>query len=208
VRASLPDATSRMGAVQDAAARLLRSDEDLSPDGRRALRTIGRNLRAIAAVNSVVQELQPGEADFEEVDPADLCAEVLADLDLPKQCLVVQGSPRRWEVVPGFLALALENLLKNSMEAHARRQIDRSALPVRVTIIFNQGRIEVRDTAGGIDPGLPDVFSPYISEKGIQQGSGLGLAQARSAVQLMDGHLTLAAQQPAGGAAFVIEVPL
>ena len=67
-------------------------------------------------------------------------------------------------------------------------------------------RITFLDTGGGIPPQvLERLFEPFVTSK--ERGIGLGLAISGKIVQEHGGRLT-ACNSPAGGAIFVIEMPL
>jgi signal transduction histidine kinase len=193
-----------VGALFDAMEQLRDEAPALSAKARQALRVIERNLRAITAVGAVVRKEAPVREAWASLDPARLAREVVAQLGLPEACVRVEGKPQLWELARDYVALALDNLLRNAIEAYARRGLPVPEPPVEVCVRYGCGEIRVRDRAGGIDPKLGDIFLPYVSEKGIRQNAGLGLTQAREALDLVGGRLELAGVQPEGGAEFVM----
>ncbi len=105
---------------------------------------------------------------------------------------------------PERLAQALENLLKNAVEASPAGQ------EVRLTISAPPGprgtiAFEVEDRG----PGLPRanrerLFQPFFTSK--EGGTGLGLANARKIVELLGGGIE-ARDRAGGGAVFRIVLP-
>jgi two-component system, NtrC family, nitrogen regulation sensor histidine kinase NtrY len=98
------------------------------------------------------------------------------------------------------------NLIDNAIEAFDPAQTDKK---ITVSTIFDAGRdlvvAEIADNGGGISP--PDfqkLFQPYFSTKG--RGTGLGLAIVQRIV-IEHGGKIRAANNPSGGASFVIELP-
>jgi len=168
---------------------------------------IDTSLRLSGATQGPSAVLQPSPQQYQDVDPVGVCRETLQQNHLDPEAVVFLGQPAPWEIAPGYLGLALHNLLVNSLEAYRRRSLPWPPQPVTLTIDYHLGTIRVSDSAGGIAPHIPDPFLPYVSEKGVQMTSGLGLLQARTAIQSMGGSLVLDPQQPNGGAAFLIQLP-
>ncbi len=104
----------------------------------------------------------------------------------------------------GYLQLALERLLDNSADAYERKQTPHDQRRVEIQVLTDCGQIRLQDQAGGIDPRMRDIFQPYVSSKGVRQSTGLGLSNARHAMQKNRGTLELAPRQPAGGTAFIL----
>ena len=104
---------------------------------------------------------------------------------------------------PAGLHQVVLNLLTNALaftppggriEAVARRDGDRAVL-------------RVRDTGPGIPPAaLPRIFEPFFTTRG-SEGTGLGLAVSHGIVRAHGGTIE-AADDPAGGAAFTVRLPL
>lgn len=168
---------------------------------------IDTSLRLSGAAQGSSAVLQPSPQQYQDVDPVGVCRETLRQNHLDPEAVVFLGQPAPWEIAPSYLGLALHNLLVNSLEAYRRRSLPLPPQPVTLTIDYNLGTIRVSDAAGGISPHISDPFLPYVSEKGVQMTSGLGLLQARTAIQSMGGSLVLDPQQPNGGAAFLIQLP-
>ena len=195
------DTNSRLAGIKPAL-RKLRSDRALIANCQHELDVIESNLTAIDAINLIVQGIKPIRA---RVDPTVMCRRVAQQQGLSDRSVTVIGEPAAWKLFDSYLAIALENLIKNSLETYGRRHRAKPAFPVYITIDHTQRSIEVWDQAGGVSSDSRDIFLPYVSEKGIQLSTGLGLAQARKAVELQNGTLTLAERQPEDGAKFVIQ---
>jgi signal transduction histidine kinase len=110
---------------------------------------------------------------------------------------------------PLLLATALDNLLRNAMEAAvAAKDLGRQARPrVRITTRRVNGavRVEVEDNAGGPPPGFEaGLFQPFVTTK--PRGIGLGLSMARQAVERQGG--SLAFERTATGSRFTVQLGL
>ena len=195
------DARSRLGGVLAALSRV-RLATDLPQRLRRDFLAIERNLVALEAVSRVVMGQQG--AGHREIDPGEICQDVLEENELPAACLARVGCVESWSIDVGYARLALDNLVINSLEAYRRRGLEHPPIPVRLDVRYSDFEIVVSDRAGGLSGNLPDPFLPYVSEKGVHQGAGLGLSQARRAMDLQGGSLVPSAEQPARGAAFVM----
>jgi PAS domain S-box-containing protein len=68
-------------------------------------------------------------------------------------------------------------------------------------------RLTVRDTGHGMDPvTLERIFDPYFTTKGIDRGSGLGLAVVHGIVKRHEGFVAVTSK-PAKGTTFVVFFP-
>jgi two-component system C4-dicarboxylate transport sensor histidine kinase DctB len=119
------------------------------------------------------------------------------DIDI-RAALKVVGDTVRTEQV-------LINLLHNAIDAVAA-QPERS-VSVVLEREADHAIIRVRDSG----PGIPEqvaqhLFEPFFTTKPCGKGLGLGLAISSSIVQAMNGQLT--AHNRAGGAEFVVRLPL
>ena len=120
----------------------------------------------------------------------------------------VQGAENEecLEIDPDYFQIVLDSLLQNAREAFERRGIDPGERRLRIELDPVAPCIRVRDNAGGIDPRLRErLFEPYISSKAVKQTTGLGLANARAIMALLDGQLSLANPQPPDGAEFLLQ---
>ncbi len=108
---------------------------------------------------------------------------------------------------PALLHQAFLNILINAEHAvaatgHGRITIREEADPERKVVLAT-----VHDSGPGIPPEvLPRIFDPFFTTKDVGQGTGLGLAITYGIVQDHGGSI-YAANPPAGGAAFTIELP-
>jgi signal transduction histidine kinase len=99
----------------------------------------------------------------------------------------------------------LLNLLLNAADAAPRpggRVVVRAA-----RLSEDRVRIQVEDNGPGIAPEVKDrLFEPFVTTKGVGEGTGLGLAVCRGLVEAAGGSITVEAPG-AGGARFVIDLP-
>jgi two-component sensor histidine kinase len=115
------------------------------------------------------------------------------------------GNVPKTRVNPDLLEWAVENLLKNALDAMDK---DKGIIEVRTTYVPRKGiiSIEVEDNGKGIEPGaVKKIFEPgYTTRKG---GWGLGLPLARRVVEeYHHGRLRLIRTGPEGSL-FVAEIP-
>ncbi|WNG54937.1 sensor histidine kinase [Archangium gephyra] len=110
---------------------------------------------------------------------------------------------------PLLLATALDNLVRNAMEAAvAAKDLGQVASPeVRVRLRQQDGEavVEVEDNAGGPPPDFEArLFEPFVTSK--PKGVGLGLSMTRRAVEQQGGRLTFS--RIAGGSRFSLHLPV
>jgi signal transduction histidine kinase len=112
------------------------------------------------------------------------------------------------EVDPERLAQVIVNLVTNAARftpAGGRLELAATADPARITI-------RMRDNGGGIAPELlPHVFEMFIQgEQGRDRargGLGVGLAIAKSIVELHGGVIRVESAGPGTGSVFTVELP-
>lgn len=168
-----------------------------------------REMHGLTVLGRLIEGQQPAQEDWGEADPVEIIRPLLQERGWPDGCLQRLGAPARWEFCPDYMRIALENMLRNTVEAYRRNRRELPAEPCRITVDYERRTITIRDWAGGIDPALGDVFAPYVSSKGVQTSTGLGLTQAREAIELQssDFRLELAEPQPQHGTEFRIHIP-
>jgi signal transduction histidine kinase len=180
-------------------------------DGHRLLLEIDQDLKSLRVLGAIINGAQPEQSDWKFIDPAELVEKMIHGRRWPATCLTVTEAAVPWEICPDFLQVALDNLFRNAVEAYGRSGRPIPAEPCRVTIDHAARTISVSDSAGGIDPKLREtIFDPYVSSKGVSLGtSGLGLTNARVAIEAQGRHcsLDLADPQPPDGAEFIIRLP-
>ena len=121
---------------------------------------------------------------------------------LPASPLLVHADPVRIEQVIG-------NLLNNAVKFSARG----GHLSVTGEARDAHALIRVRDDGIGIEPDMLDsIFEMYAqarpSKPGAEAGSGIGLALARSLVEMHGGTLTAHSAGAGKGSEFVMSIPL
>lgn len=205
------DIRNRIAPLRESAKRLRHMEElpqqahDQAVQIEKHIDWIETALRVSGAGHGANEVFQPDAASFQMVDPLVLCEQILEEVGLTAS-LSSEGTPRQWELAPGYLRLAMTNLLNNSQEAYQRHDRPIPDPAVSVSIEYDRGVIRLRDWAGGVPAHIGDPFAPYASGKdNIHVGAGLGLVQARTAIVQQEGTLTLAPEQPDDGAAFVIQ---
>jgi signal transduction histidine kinase len=103
----------------------------------------------------------------------------------------------------------LLNVLKNAQQAACE---GKESGIVTVRSFFNKAanaiRIEVSDNGPGIPATIESrVFEPFFSTKGMESGTGLGLAVSKRIVEDHQGKLSFESA-PGHGTMFVIELPV
>ncbi|MEU0425630.1 HAMP domain-containing sensor histidine kinase [Streptomyces canus] len=190
-------------------------DEDaarLAPDTATAVRLISEETVKLARLVDDLMEISRFDAGaavlhLDEIDLAESIRRTLAargwtdtvTTDLPPPHAV------RGRVDPRRLDVVVANLVGNALKHGAR--------PVQVRL--NAGgagaMIEVRDSGPGIPHDvLPHVFERFYKSDTARirsEGSGLGLSITAENVRIHGGTVR-AANHPAGGAVFTVELPL
>lgn len=121
------------------------------------------------------------------------------ELELPEESVPVTADPE-------LLRLALLNLGRNALQALNTETGGKVALSLAWNLLGNRVAIEIRDNGCGIPPeNQSRLFSPFFSTKA--DGTGLGLALVRKAVDLHKGEISVRSQ-PGAGSTFQIVLPI
>ena len=144
----------------------------------------------------------------EDIDPVETVREIVSSY-LEKAEFVIEPdcAGAVWNTDGDYLGLAIDNIVKNAVEAFERRKVPPGERRIEIVIDVKELSICVQDNAGGVDPRYKDrMFEPYVSSKGIKKETGLGLASARIAVEKLRGSLIFPEPQPRDGAKFEIHL--
>jgi C4-dicarboxylate-specific signal transduction histidine kinase len=169
--------------------------------------------RAAEVIRRLSDLLRKGDADMTELDVDVLVREVVkllgsdtvirdvtVMLDLRASAVSVVGDRVQLQQV-------VLNLLLNAMEAMAESPRNQRTLVVRTRCLgIDRVEVAVEDTGSGLGAGTENlVFEPFYSTK--PTGMGMGLAIARSIIELHGGAIT-AENNAARGATFRFSLPV
>jgi|GEM_PF-2195819 len=203
------DTNTAIGSLNSALQQIILQQSQLPAPLIETVEQMRGDLQRIQQVNRLVQNQQPRYHTFNLI-------EQLRRWLAPQQQVLqivwqISDDTIEIESDSGYLAIAFSNLIQNVVDAYQRRAIDPNHRPLTLAVHSDTDRIRIDliDAAGGIDSKLrPRIFEPYVSSKGVQKETGLGLYQARHVIEdLLDGELKLATEQPPQGAHFVVELP-
>jgi signal transduction histidine kinase len=196
----LKAAASLLGddATNGLAARSVRGQIDRLGHLAQSLLSFGRPAQAQLTDAGLVQLVQDALEGVRALPEAE---EVVVETEL-ETALTVRCDPL-------LLATALDNLLRNAIEAAvAAKDLGLQPAPcVRVAVQALQGsaRVVVEDNAGGPPAGFEgQLFEPFVTSK--PKGIGLGLSMARQAVERQGGWLMF--ERTAYGSRFTVELQL
>jgi len=174
--------------------------------GRRLLETLDGVLN--------LSKLEAGEIDL-QLEPIDLSAQAeevseefraqaeAAEIDLQART----GSATRARADAGCVQIVLRNLVSNAIKYTG----EGGDVQVRVTEDEEAAVLEVADTGIGMDPGrAEELFEPFKqASEGLEreyEGTGLGLAVTKEAVDQMDGTIEVETKKGAGSC-FIVRLP-
>ncbi|WP_427917805.1 ATP-binding protein [Streptomyces sp. cg40] len=192
---------------------------DLPDDGRPALSVLERQLGTLVRMSN---DLLDGtraltgrlELVSERIDVRSVvegaCADIrslfgheerILQLALPDTPVVVDGDRLR-------LAQVLTNLLSNALKYSPPG----GRTEVRLTVEDEQARLTVRDDGIGFEPAqAEDLFGVFVraapAGPNTPEGLGLGLAVARTVVELHGGRIGAHSEGPGKGATFTVLLP-
>jgi len=184
-----------------------------SEEQQLAVRTLrGQTDRLAHLATSLLHFGKQPQAQSMPVDLPHLVREVLEGLRVLPEAEEVRVEAHLQEELlvlgdPLLLATALDNLVRNAMEATvAAKDLGQVASPEVRVLLRQQGGealVEVEDNAGGPPPGVEDrLFEPFVTTK--PKGVGLGLSMTRRALEQQGGRLSFA--RIPGGSRFTLHI--
>jgi signal transduction histidine kinase len=184
-------------------------EDELKGSSEEARNLIRSVLKELDRLNDIVSEylqfsrfpkpnLKRGRVD-------EVIQQLVQNLKAPSRVSVEMAlspsSPEVW-LDPRLLRQALENLVKNAVEAIEGNGVIR----IETDAIDRFLVIRVKDTGRGIPPDVQaKLFEPFFTTKA--QGTGLGLATSQQIIFEHSGHL-LVESQPGMGSTFTTLLPL
>lgn len=116
------------------------------------------------------------------------------------------GRPHVVRADAGFMGRAVGNVVANALDAMERSPERRLRIALRSVADFEE--IEVKDSGPGFAAEVAGrMFEPYVTTRGEQGGTGLGLALVQRVVADHGGSVSAGAS-PEGGASVLIRLPV
>lgn len=132
------------------------------------------------------------------VDPHAKAKKVDLDFTLPIEKVLVKGGSLR-------LSQVVVNLLSNAIDAAAGSA--KNAVTLGVDYDERQVVLRVEDSGHGVsEEEKNSIFDPFVSQKEVSEGLGLGLSIAYNIVHDFGGEIDVGASA-LGGAAFYVKLP-
>lgn len=158
------------------------------------------------AVDGLLNFARPVEPNSEPVDLLSLAREVADSFDDVAAAIRidVSGQPVTIPADPALVRRAVENLIRNSIDAVEQKGAGEGSIVIRIEP-GPPARVVVEDDGVGIDPDSADtLILPFHSTK--PSGMGLGLAVARKVALLHGGRFRIGPRD-GGGTRAEIELP-
>ena len=178
----------------------------IEQSGRRLLKTLDGVLN--------LSKLEAGEIDL-QLEPIDLAAEAeaaaeefWAQADAAEVDLQVRAAQATWaRADAGCVQIVLRNLVSNAIKYTG----EGGEVQIQVTNEKQRAVVEVKDTGIGMDPErAEELFEPFKqASEGLAreyEGTGLGLALAKEAIDQMKGTIEVTTEEGAGSC-FVVRLP-
>jgi two-component system C4-dicarboxylate transport sensor histidine kinase DctB len=132
------------------------------------------------------------------VDPHAKAKKVELDFTLPLENIKVEGGSLR-------LSQVLVNLLSNAIDAAANTE--KNMVFLGVDYSKKEVVLRVEDSGAGVsEEDRRSIFDPFVSQKDVSEGLGLGLSIAYNIVHDFGGDIDVGAST-LGGAAFYVNLP-
>lgn len=103
------------------------------------------------------------------------------------------------------LVQVFSNLLQNAV----RYTSEPGTIAIAAALTADGACVTVTDSGAGIDPALqPHIFEPFTRGSSDGLGLGIGLALARTIVELHGGSVDVVSDGPGHGSTFTVRLPL
>ena len=169
--------------------------------GPRADRLVNESVRLERLLTDLLAFVRSGELQWAEADPDQVLRAAVDAVDPARIDVVPLGTGGAWRMDAGRIQQALENLLRNAVQASP----DGARVQARVEAGPGTRTFVVRDLGTGVAPGDEErIFEPFVTRK--VRGVGLGLAITRRIVEQHGGTVTVR-NHSEGGAEFRLALP-
>ncbi|NJD18582.1 MAG: two-component sensor histidine kinase, partial [Gemmatimonadetes bacterium] len=171
-----------------------------SPGRKQVDRVVSEANRLEALTRDLLDFARTGPLQRSDADPLEMVRQLVEDVGGGPFEIESAGAARTWALDVARIRQALLNVLMNAREASGSG-------PVRVRVEQAPGSLvfEISDSGAGLPAGEEArIFDPFFTTR--TNGTGLGLAVARSVVEKHGGRIG-AANRPGGGAVFRIVLP-
>ena len=190
-----------------------RDDEQMLRDGIAVMQ------QAAASLSKLVDDLldavrtRTGKMRV-DAKPADLAAIVTEAVHAFRLAFEAKQLTVHEKLEPGIVVIGdatrLHQVMWNLISNAIRHNVPGGVVDVILRRSGSEAVIEVRDTGEGIDPALlPYIFEPFRQQASARSGGlGLGLAIARSLIELHGGTIEAESEGAGRGATFRLRLPL
>jgi len=169
---------------------------------------VERISRIVSGLKSYSRETKIKKQPFSIVAAIDLALEICHNR-LKHNIGITRKHPEQLPEINGDIQQVeqvLINLLVNASDA-MEKSADKK-LSITVEQQDNLLQVIISDSGPGIPPeALEKIFNPFFTTKSEQKGTGLGLSISKGIIEEHGGTLT-AVNNPAGGAQFVVTLPI
>jgi PAS domain S-box-containing protein len=190
-----------------------RGDEEMLRDGIAVMQ------QATASLSKLVDDLldavrtRTGKMRV-DAKPTDLAAVVTEAIHAFRLAFEAKQLTVHEVLDPGVVVIGdatrLHQVMWNLVSNAIRHNVPGGVVDVSLRRAGTEAVIEVRDTGEGIDPALlPYIFEPFRQHAGARSGGlGLGLAIARSLIEIHGGAIEAESEGVGRGATFRVRLPL
>jgi len=183
--------------------------EKLSKNGRELLAIFISQIEELKKFNNDIKNcFQTPEPELKEINLIDLLKSKQAAIVLlfnnkkiPKIIWDIPNKPCKAKVELGMISRALENLIRNAIDAI---DPDTGEIEIGLKCFNDYFELWVKDNGKGISrENISKIFDPFFTTK--EHGSGLGLAIAKSFVEAHGGELIV--ESKPGNTCFIVRIP-
>ena len=181
------DTTSTISSIKESITSLIDNKEATQKDFIKKLKLFRNQMNNITGHFNLIQLQKPDVSCSYNIET--FLKHLIADYNFISEAdIIIEHNELAKEIEfdANYFTAIIINFIKNSREAYRKNKTDLLPKPaIVISFDFKQFTLTFKDFAGGVENEMIDkIFEPYVSTKGTQNNTGMGLAIVKNAVDM------------------------